>query len=104
MMTLLEGEKRDVIVQVSRRLGSGPIELTDPQIRVLKSDRSIAVDWAAATWDPASGWLYGLFDSTVEALADPGRYFVNLRGTVDDEVYITEVVIVVKEVKLGSGA
>ncbi len=94
MLELREGDKREVIVSVSKR-GGGTVTLTTPQRRILDGTRTLVAgfDWAAATWDGTAAELFTLFDSTAEGLTAPGTYYVQLRGTIGNEVYETEVLV-----------
>lgn len=98
MKTLFEGEKRDIAVTVKRNYGSGAIDLTAPQRRILDSKRVLITgyDWAAATWDASNNELYTLFDSTLAGLSAPGTYLVQLRGTIGTELYVREVTVQVR--------
>ena len=92
-VTIREGEKKDVIVKVSRLLGSGAITLTSPERRILDGNRALVpgFDWAAATWDATLAHLFALFDSTLAGLTAPGTYYMQLRGVIGSERYATEV-------------
>jgi hypothetical protein len=99
MIALREGEKRDAIVAVRRVLGTGAYILSNAEYRILTAARAAVAGygWAAATWDSSAGQLYALFDSTVSALATPGIYYVQLRGTIGSELYEAEVTVRVVE-------
>ena len=100
MVTVREGEKKDVAVKVERTRGTGSVTVTAPQYRVLNAARALVTgyDWAAAAWDDVNDELYILFDSTALNLATPGVYYVQLRGTIGTELYQKEVTVQVVEV------
>ena len=90
MITVREGEKREIIAGVTKR-GGGTFSLTSPQMRILTATRQVAVDWASCSWDPAASELFGVFDSTLAQTSATGTYFVQLRGTIANELYGYEV-------------
>ena len=100
MITIPEGDKRDIIIDVSRLRGTGAITVATPQRRILDASRLLiaAFDWAAATWDGAALELYTLFDSTAVGLTAVGTYYVQFRGTIGTEIYKAEVTVRVTEV------
>jgi hypothetical protein len=98
MITLREGDKRDVTVKVSQARGTGAWLLTAPSFRILTAARAVVVDWTAATWDSTTSELSAPFDSTLPVLAAPGFYFVQLKGTIGDEVYVAEIKVDLLEV------
>lgn len=89
MITLHEGEKRDIIAYVRRLRGSGAITVQTPQRRILDSAKALITgyDWATATWDSGAAELYCLFDSTLTGLTAVGTYYVQLRGIIGTERY-----------------
>jgi hypothetical protein len=92
MIILYEGEKRDIIVKVVRRI-AGAYILSSAERRILTAARAVVpgFDWAAATWDPAAAELSALFDSTAAGLTAPGIYYLQLRCTIGAERYETEI-------------
>jgi len=93
MITLLEGEKRDVVVSLTRIRGSGTWSLTSPQYRILDYKRAVITgyNWVTAAWDATESELSALFDSTLTGLTTVGIYYVQLRGTIGTERYGAEV-------------
>lgn len=100
MRTIREGLKENVgfSVKDSDLPGTVPT-LTSPQRRIVNSARALVTgfDWAAATWDGATGKLYFLFDSTVAAISTPGTYYAQFRGTIGAEIVGGEVPVVVRD-------
>ena len=99
MIILYEGEKRDVVVSVTRMRGSGFWSLTSPQYRIVTAERALVTgfNWATASWDATSGELSALFDSTAAGLTAPGTYYMQLRCTIGAELYEAEVRVDVSE-------
>lgn len=99
-VTLKEGDKRTIRVKVERTQSSGAITLTTPERRILDANRAVVTgfDWGAATWDATLNELSALFDSNVADLLTPGTYFMQLRGTIGVERYVTEVKVVLEEI------
>lgn len=95
MIQLKEGEKRIAIARLQRLVGAGTVTLTTPERRILDGNRAVVKDWAAAAWDATKLELSALFDSTATGLTAPGTYYMQLRGTIDTELYAIEI-----EVKL----
>lgn len=89
MITLREGEKKNVGHKVERIRGTGAWTVTTPQYRILNSSRTVVAgfDWAAANWDDTEDELYALFDSTVAALSSVGIYSAQFRGVIGSERY-----------------
>ncbi len=98
-VTIKEGAKGNVTVRVGRTRGSGAITLTSPERRILDANRALiaGLDWGAATWDGTLHELSALFDSTAAGLTVPGTYYVQLRGTIGTERYVTEVKVILEE-------
>ena len=99
MITVREGEKKDIAVKIERSRGSAAFTLTTPQRRILDASRVLVTgfDWAAASWDAATSELFALFDGTAAGLTAPGDYHMQLRGTIANELYAAEVKVVVVE-------
>lgn len=98
--SLKEGDKRNVRAQAERLAGTGPITLTSPERRILDGNRALVIgfDWAAATWDAALQVLSALFDSTLAGLTVPATYYMQLRGTIGQERYVTEVTVSLQDI------
>lgn len=99
MKSLFEGEKRNIAASVKRNSGTGAISLTTPQRRILDANKALVTgfDWASATWDGTNNKIYALFDSTAAGLTALGTYFVQLRGTIGQELYVFQVTVQVKD-------
>src|SRR5512142_1317763 len=97
MVTVREGEKKDIAVKVERTRGSGDITLVTPLRRILDSTHTLVAgfDWAACSWDDTNDELYTLFDSTAVGLTAVGTYYVQLKGTIGVEIYNGEVTVCV---------
>lgn len=99
MMTVREGEKKDIAVKVERTRGSGEFVVTTPQARILSVTRALVPghDWLPCSWDDTEDELYVLFDSTL-AEFPVGTYYVQFRCTIALERYEAEVAVRVIEV------
>lgn len=99
MITIEEGDKRKIAVKVKRLRGPGPVNLTTPERRILDVNHALVTgfDWAAASWDPTSGELFAVFDSTQVNLTAAGTYYMQLRGVIGSERYGREVKIVIED-------
>lgn len=98
--TIKEGEKQIIAARVVRERGSGAFTLTVPERRILDGNRALVAgfDWGAATWDAVSQDLSAPFDSTLSGLIVPGTYYMQLRGTIATERYVTEVKVILEDI------
>jgi len=98
-VTIKEGAKNNVRTRVERTQGSGAITLVTPERRIVDANHALVAgfDWAAATWDATLHELFALFDSNLAGLTVPGTYYMQLRGTIGAERYVTEVKVVLEE-------
>lgn len=99
MLTLFEGEKKDVRVKVVRKDGGGAFTATSVERRILNAARTLvaAFDWTAATWDGSNAEVYTLFDSTATGLTTPATYYVQFRFVIGTERYEAEQAVRVQE-------
>ena len=97
MKSLFEGEKRNIRAKVSPLDGSTPISLASPERRILDAQLQPLYDWEPAVWDSQKNIIYAIFDSTLSPLAQPGNYYMQLRGTIGFERYGIRILVKVKE-------
>jgi ABC-type uncharacterized transport system permease subunit len=99
-VTIKEGAKNTIRARVERTQGSGAITLVTPERRIVDVNRALITgfDWAAAAWDGTLNELSALFDSTLSGLIATGTYYMQLRGTIGPERYVTEVKIVLEDI------
>ena len=98
-VTIKEGAKNTIRARVERTQGSGAITLVTPERRIVDANRALIAgfDWAAAAWDGTLNELSALFDSNLAGLTAPGTYYMQLRGTIGPERYVTEVKVILEE-------
>ena len=99
MIKIQLGEKRDIILRVTRGLADGPIEPTACAFRILDSKGNLLADWSHATWDAPASLITGTFDSSLRGLSAPGNYSVEFRLDIGNERYLKPVTVQVRRPK-----
>jgi ABC-type uncharacterized transport system permease subunit len=99
MRSFFEGTKENIDFEVIRQRGSGVINVSNQQFRIVDNVFVLIAgfDWAAASWDSASNIMSGLFDSTAVGLTAVGSYYMQFRWTIGVERYEHQVHVVVRE-------
>jgi hypothetical protein len=98
-LTIFEGAKETVAMQLRRLRGSGTPTVTTPERRILNASRGLIAgfDWAAAAFDTATSEISALFDSSLAALSAVGTYYMQFRLTIGTDRIADEVRVDVTE-------
>jgi ABC-type uncharacterized transport system permease subunit len=99
MRTIYEGTKENIEFEVKRNRGTGAINVTGQQFRILNAAGVLIAgfDWASASFNSDTNVIHALFDSTAVGLTAVGNYHMQFRWTIGVELYEHQVRVVVQE-------